>query len=61
MTNLIDWLKSPWSNLSEARRHLAESEAEKEEVQQLAKDLRKIYEENHITAKMHAAFRGGRQ
>lgn len=53
------WL-CPWTGIREAKRHLASSEAAREEMQQITEDIRKLRAENHITARVHLAMRGGR-
>jgi len=58
MSGFVDWLARPWRNLQEARLELEKSEQDQERVKLLAEDLRRIQHENHITARVHAAFRG---
>lgn len=62
MRNLVNDLKErirwPWSGTGDARRALEESEGEQERVGELADELRRIQRENHITSRIHAAFRG---
>lgn len=58
---VLRWLARPWLGVREARRHLASSQADQAEVRELAADMRQIREENHISARVHAAMRGGRE
>jgi hypothetical protein len=58
MSGLVTWLTRPWRNLQEARAELEKSEGDQERVKLLAHELRQIQRENHITARVHAAFRG---
>lgn len=59
--NLKNFLSRPWRGLREAQNELAKSEADVDEVHRLADDLREIHRENHITVRIHAAFRGEHQ
>lgn len=61
MTGRLRWLRLrwPWSGTREARRHLEESQADREAVHELAQEVRDLHRENHISARVHAAFRGG--
>lgn len=61
---LAQWLgrriRSPWSGVAKARAALEESRSEQPAVRELAEDLNRIHQENHITARVHRAMRGGR-
>jgi hypothetical protein len=58
MSGFIDWVTRPWRNLNEAKMELEKSEGDRERVKILAEELRRIQHENHISARVHAAFRG---
>jgi hypothetical protein len=58
MIDLKTLLGRPWRGVHEARDELAKSEAEVDEVKELSNALRRIHDENHITNRIHAAFRG---
>ena len=54
------WLHHPLSGVREAKKHLASSEVNRAEMREITEDIRQLREENHITARVHAAMRGGR-
>ena len=56
--SFVDWVMRPWRNLREAKTELMKSERDQERVKKLSDELRQIQRENHITARVHAAFRG---
>jgi len=56
--SFVDWVMRPWRNLREAKAELEKSEGDQERVKKLSDELRQIQRENHITARVHAAFRG---
>lgn len=60
MSGLLGWFTRPWTNLQESKRELANSRSERERVKKLAAELREIHTENHISARVHEAFRGER-
>lgn len=53
------WLR-PWAGIQEAKEHLAAAEADRVEMQEITVEIRQQVQENHITARVHAAMRGGR-
>ena len=57
--SIIRWFSRPWRGTSEARRHLEATSAEGPAVRALAEEVRVLHRENHITARIHEAFRGG--
>jgi transposase-like protein len=56
----VNWLSilTPLTSSKELAEAKRATEAGQEEVKELTRELRKIDEENHIAAKIHAAFRG---
>jgi hypothetical protein len=56
---IIRFLVRPWAGSREARVELAKTQAEKPRVRRLAHDLHTIDQENHISARVHRAMRGG--
>lgn len=58
MNDLLEWIVRPWRQTKEAEEAYESSKAERVQVAALAEDLRRIHEENHITARIHAGFRG---
>jgi hypothetical protein len=59
MTWLPRWLTRPITGPREARRHLEQAEADRDDVRELAAELRRHRAENHITSRVHRAMRGG--
>jgi hypothetical protein len=55
---LRELLTKPFTGTGVARAALDESRSERPRVTELARDLRALEEENHITAKVHDAARG---
>lgn len=51
---------NPFAGIKEAKRHLEESKAARLESEDVTEDIRELRAENHITARVHAAMRGGR-
>lgn len=49
---------NPWSGIKEAKAALESSKADEPSNKKLAEDLHRIEKENHIAARVHAAFRG---
>lgn len=58
MNGFVTWLTRPWRNLQEAKLELEKSQEDQHRVRVLSQELRQIQKENHITARVHAAFRG---
>lgn len=59
MIGLTRWL-SLRPGVQEAKAQLEKSKAEQEESRLLVDEVASLHEENHITARIHAALRGGR-
>lgn len=59
MNTVTRWLVRPWTRIRRAKDELAKSRADQPAVAQLGRDLQRIDRENHVTARIHRAARGG--
>lgn len=60
MISLPKWLRPFRPGVAEAKAQLEQSKAEQVQSHRLAAEVRDLHQENRITARMHAAMRGGR-
>lgn len=56
----LRWLARRFGGTKRAKRALAGSRAAHAEVRELADEVARLRGENHITERVHLAFRGGR-
>lgn len=60
MNPLVAWLTRPFTRTGVAKAHLEQSRKERPAVQELGRDIERLHNENHITAKVHNAIRGAK-
>jgi hypothetical protein len=56
----LRWLL-PWRGVREARAAFDESATQRQQTETQVAELRRLHAENHISARVHYAMRGGRR